>query len=90
MKIEEITENSMEKLHDNLLEINNNLIKKEAIYKDLSEFNEERIKKKLMDYKKIPDTKNKVNEFIAEMFDKKKQDAYEISKNMDNLLNLGY
>ena len=90
MNIEDITENSMEKLHDNLLEINNNLIKKESIYKDLSEFNEERIKKKLTDYKKIPDTKKKVNEFIADMFDKKKQEAYEISKNMNNLLNLGY
>ena len=91
MKIEEITENSMEKLHDNLLELNNNLIKKESYFKSQSEFNEERIKKKLIDYKQLPDTKKKVNEFLADMFDKKKNEAYQISKNMSNhLIEEGY
>jgi hypothetical protein len=89
MNLDDITENSMEKLHNNLLEINNE-VKKGESHKNISEFNEKRIKNKLTDYKKTPDTKKKVNEFIAEMFDKKKEDAFDISKNIQNICDFGY
>jgi hypothetical protein len=91
MKPNDIAENSMEKLHNNLIELNNNIHDKNCFFSSQIKFNEERIKKKLLDYKEMNDTKQKVNEYITEMFDKKKKESYEISKNIDDkLLELGY
>ena len=88
--INEITENSMEKLRENLLELNNNMNSNPANFKDTIKFNEDRINNKLNDYKLKPEIKKKVDVFIADMFDKKKVDAYDISKNVETLTELGY
>lgn len=91
MNPNDIAENSMEKLHNNLIELNNNIHDKNCFFSSQIKFNEERIKKKLIDYKELNDTKQKVNDYITEMFDKKKKESLDISKNIDSkLLELGY
>ena len=55
MDINDITENSMEKLHTNLLELNNNINENPTNFKDTIKFNEDRINNKLIDYKSKPD-----------------------------------
>ena len=80
----------MEKLRENLLELNNNMNSNPANFKDTIKFNEDRINNKLNDYKLKPEIKKKVDVFIADMFDKKKVDAYDVSKNIEHLTDIGY
>jgi hypothetical protein len=84
MDINKIAESSMEKLHLNLLELNNNINEDKTFFKDTIKFNEDRINNKLNEYKKNPDTKQKVDYFIADAYDKRKDNAYNISKNVEN------
>ena len=53
MDINKIAELSMEKLHLNLLELNNNINEDKTFFKDTIKFNEDRINNKLNEYKKI-------------------------------------
>ena len=84
MDIDDITENSMDKLHKNLLELNNN-INPVTNYQSITKINEERINTKLKDYKNKPDLKKRVDFLIADIYDKKKVNAYDVSKTVDDL-----
>jgi hypothetical protein len=93
MNIDDIVQKSMEKLRNNLLELNNTINNNAINFKTLNKSTEERINDKLNNYNSKPDVKKYVDNFIAEIFDKKKFDAYNISKsieNIDSLEKLGY
>jgi hypothetical protein len=93
MNLDDIVQKSMEKLHKNLLEINDNINNKAIAFTTLNKFTENRINDKLYNYNTKPEIKKYVDNYMADMFDKKKAEAYDMSKNVentDNLKNLGY
>ena len=80
MEINEIISNSMEKLHNKLLDINNELKKNYFFDKNILDYKSKDIKNKYQCYINNEDTKKKVNEYITDIFDTKKDDSYELMK----------
>lgn len=82
MKIKDIIDNSMEKLHKNLLDINANIFNEDFYQKSfLNSLKESKnlIDSKHIDYKNNIEIQQNVINFISDMFEKKKENAVEIS-----------
>ena len=80
MEIKEIIENSMAKIHQKLLEINDEL-KKTGLYEDfVTEYKRKDITNKHQCYVNNKDIQEKVNYFIACVFNNKKEDSHKIMK----------
>ena len=80
MEIKEIIENSMGKIHKKLLEINEDL-KKTGLYEDfVTDYKRKDIDNKHQCYINNIDTKEKVNNFIANVFNNKKEESLKIMK----------
>jgi hypothetical protein len=87
MKIKDIIDNSVEKLHKNLLDFNENIFN-ENIYQEsfINSLNESKIliKSKHSDYKNNLEIQKNVITFISDMFEKKKVNAIGISNKISN------
>lgn len=87
MKIKDIIDNSMEKLHKNLIDINANIFNEEFYQKSfLNSLKESKnlIDSKHLDYKNNIEIQQNVINFISDMFEKKKENAVEISNKIIN------
>ena len=88
MNMKDIASKSMEKLHENLLEINND-VKKHTNKKNHQEYakdcieKEKKIKNKYTDYKDDYGTRNYANESILNIYDEKKDESLEIFENVN-------
>ena len=80
MKSQDIVNNTMEKLKNQLLDINNET--KDMVFKENNDFNRRMITKKYIDYTRDVNIQEQVFDFISNAFDKKKDDAIKISKNV--------
>ena len=78
MKLKDIVNETMEKIKIQLLEINNEL--EQEVFKDVNIHQRRMITKKYLDYMKNKDLQNNVNECMSEIFNKKKNEAINISK----------
>jgi hypothetical protein len=89
MNIKDIASESMKKLHENLLEINND-VKKHTNNKNHEEYakecieKEKKINNKYTGYKDDYGTRNYANESILNIYDEKKDESLEIFKNVNN------
>ena len=94
MKIKDIVDNSMEKLHKNLTDFNKDIFKEDFYQKSfLNSLNESKklIDTKHINYKNNLETQKNIINYISNMFDKKKDDALEVSKTvLDDLSTIGY
>jgi hypothetical protein len=96
MKLNDIIESSMQKLHNNLLELNDSI--KSHKYKNYNEYieqtniNDEKIKKKMNEFIYKPEIKEHVSNVFSNIFHDKKDDSFDISKNIDYNINnlIGY
>lgn len=79
MKSKDIVNITMEKLKDQLLDINNDLSDK--VYKDVTDYYRKMITKKYIDYTKDKEIQTKVIDCVSNIFDKNKEKSIEISKN---------
>jgi hypothetical protein len=89
MNINDITEKSMEKLNENLLELNNNVknYKNEDNYPEYEKYsieNEKKINNKFTDFKDKPGVKKNVVNFLSEILDNNKDKAMEIFEKINN------
>ena len=88
MNMKDIASKSMEKLYENLLEINND-VKKHTNKKNHQEYakdsieKEKKIKNKYTDYKDDYGTRNYANESILNIYDEKKDESLEIFENIN-------
>jgi hypothetical protein len=92
MKIKDIIDNSMEKLHKNLIDFNTSIFNENFYQKSfLNSLNESKnlIESKHLDYKNNLEIQKNVINFISDMFEKKKEDAVEISNKIINN-NIGF
>ena len=91
MKVKDIIDNSMEKLHKNLMEFNSNIFN-EKFYQNsfLNSLKQSKnlIESKHLDYKNNVEIQQNIINFISDMFEKKKEDAVEISNKIVNNNNL--
>lgn len=76
MKTKDIIDNTMEKLKNQLLDINNDVQKYALI--EHTDFNRKIITKKHIDYINKKDVKEKVSDYIIDIFDKKKEEAKQL------------
>lgn len=83
MKIKDIVEKSMEKLYNNLNEINGSMKENSIVYEDILKLSKEKIDTKYKDYKNNEETKKIVQDYITNIFDNKKQDALVVANNID-------
>jgi hypothetical protein len=83
MKIKDIVEKSMEKLHNKLNEINGSMSENSIVYEDILKLSKEKINNKYTDYKNNKQTKKIVQDYITNIFDNKKQDALLVANNID-------
>ena len=89
MNMKDIASKSMEKLHENLLEINND-VKKHTNKKNHEEYakdcieKEKKIKNKYTDYKDDYSTRNYANESILNIYNDNKDEAMEIFEKINN------
>jgi uncharacterized protein (DUF302 family) len=92
MEIKEIISNSMDKLKQNLLDINSELKNNLFLDKYILDYKTKEINNKYNCYKNNEETQKKVNDCIADIFDKKKDDSIKIMTNiMDkNMYNIGF
>ena len=92
MKIKDIIDNSMEKLHKNLIDFNaknfNEDFYQTSFLNSLKE-SKKLIDSKHLDYKNNIEIQQNVTNFISDMFDKKKENAVEISNKIINK-NVGF
>ena len=89
MKIKDIIDNSMEKLHKNLIDFNENIFNENFYQKSFLNSLEESkslIKNKHLDYKNNSEIQKNIINFISDMFQKKKEDAIKISNKINNNL----
>lgn len=87
MKIKDIIDNSMEKLHKNLIDFNANIFNEDFYQKSfLNSLKESKnlIDSKHLDYKNNIEIQQNVINFISDMFEKKKENAVEISNKVIN------
>jgi len=88
MNMKDIASESMKKLHENLLEINND-VKKHTNKKNHEEYAKECIEKKkkinnkYTGYKDDYATRNYANESILNIYDEKKDESLEIFQNIN-------
>jgi hypothetical protein len=78
MKLKDIVNITMEKLKNQLLEINNDI--QDKVFKDVSDYYRKMITKKYIDYTKDKDIQEQVIGCVSNIFEKKKEDAIKISK----------
>ena len=92
MKIKDIVEKSMEKLYNNLNEINGSMKENSIVYEDILKLSKEKIDTKYKDYKNNEETKKIVQDYITNIFDNKKQDALVVANNIDqnNIIKGGF
>jgi len=89
MNMKDIASESMKKLHENLLEINND-VKKHTNNKNHEEYakecieKEKKINNKYTGYKDDYATRNYANESILNIYDEKKDESLEIFENINN------
>ncbi len=79
MKLKDIVSETMEKIKTQLLEINKEL--KPEVFEDVNTYQRRMITKKHIDYVKDKKLQNNVNACIVEIFNNKKIDAINVSKN---------
>lgn len=87
MKIKDIIDNSMEKLHKNLIDFNTSIFNENFYQKSfLNSLIESKnlIESKHLDYKNNLEIQKNVINFISEIFEKKKENAFEISNKILN------
>jgi hypothetical protein len=82
MKLNDINDRTMEKLKNQLLNINEEI--KPKIFQDTHVFNRRMINKKYIDYCKNEDLQEQVSICLSNVYDKKTKDAVEMSKNVTN------
>lgn len=80
MKSQDIISNTMEKLKNQLLDINNET--KDMVFKENNDFNRRMITKKYIDYTRDINIQEQVFDFISNAFEQKKDVALKISKNV--------
>lgn len=87
MKLNEIVEQTMNKLNSQLNEINEN--DKDSL-KTIKKYSKKMINKKFDDYKKNKDIKKEVQDIVCNIYDENNEKAYKMAKNIDqaNKLNL--
>lgn len=92
MEIKEIISNSMDKLKKNLLDINNELKNNVFLDKYILDYKTKEINNKYNCYKNNEETQKKVNDCIADIFDKKKDDSLKIMSNIteNNINDYGF
>ena len=78
MKLKDIANKTMEKLKNQLLEINNDL--KDIVLEEINDYYRKIITKKYIDYKNDKDIQQQVILCLSNLFEKKKDDAIKISK----------
>lgn len=78
MKLKDIVNLTMEKLKNQLLEINNDI--KDKVMKEVSDYYRKIITKKYIDYTKDKDIQEEVFDCVSNIFEKKKNEAIKISK----------
>ncbi len=76
MKLKDIVKETMEKIKTQLLEINNEL--KPEVFQETNTYQRRMITKKHIDYTKIQDLQENVNQCMVEIFNKKRNDAISI------------
>ena len=82
MEINEIVDNSMEKLHKNLLDISEELKKNIFFDKYMLEYKDKDIKNKYQCYNNNKKTQEQVNNCVKDIFDDNKEDSYQIMKEL--------
>ena len=82
MEINEIVDNSMEKLHKNLLDISEELKKNIFFDKYMLEYKDKDIKNKYQCYNNNKKTQEQVNNCVKDIFDDKKEDSYQMMKEL--------
>jgi hypothetical protein len=80
MKSKDIVSNTMEKLKNQLLDINNET--KDMVFKDNNDYNRRMITKKYIDYTKDTNIQEQVFDYISNVYDKNKEKALKVSKNV--------
>jgi len=80
MEITDIVSNSMDKLHKNLLDINEDLQNNIFFDKHMLEYKNKDINKKYDFYNSDENTKNTVNKFISDIFYTKNDDSIQVMK----------
>ena len=80
MKSKDIVSNTMEKLKNQLLDMNNET--KDMVFKDNNDYNRRMITKKYIDYTKDENIQEQVFDYISNVFDKNKEKALKVSKNV--------
>ena len=80
MKITDIVSDSMDKLHKNLLDINEDFKNNTFFDKYILEYKNKDINKKYDFYNTDENTKNIVNKFISDIFYSKNDDSIQIMK----------
>jgi len=80
MKLKDIVNITMEKLKNQLLDMNEEI--KDKVFNEVNEHYRRMINKKYIDYTKDKDIQDNVIEHVSNIFDKKKEDAIKISKSI--------
>jgi len=80
MKSKDIVSNTMEKLKNQLLDMNNET--KDVVFKDNNDYNRRMITKKYIDYTKDENIQEQVFNCISNVYDKNKEKALKVSKNV--------
>jgi hypothetical protein len=89
MKLPDIIDSSMKKLHDNLVELND-IVKNTTEYSEIVRINEKKIDSKYYDYSNIQNIKDTVTEYLSNIYHESKDKSSEIMENMiknDNYIN---
>jgi hypothetical protein len=89
MKLPDIIDSSMKKLHDNLVELND-IVKNTSEYSEIVRINEKKIDSKYNDYSNIQIIKDTVTEYLSNIYHDAKDKSSEIMENMiknDNYIN---
>ena len=75
MKIKDIIENSMEKLHKHLIEMNNNELSNNSFYEDIIKLSYSKINDKYNNYKNNIDVQKNVEDYMKKLFENKRDNA---------------
>ena len=75
MKIKDIIENSMEKLHKHLIEFNNNELSNNSFYEDIIKLSYSKINDKYNNYKNNIDVQKNVEDYMKKLFENKRENA---------------
>ena len=86
MKLIDILECSMDKLKNYLLQFNDDETNKDEFEKQILRYGKAMVLSKYRNYKDFSNIKESVNNLLTHIYDKKKDDAIIMSKNIDNKL----